>query len=964
MPSDQRPLDSDVSGQGLTAIAAAAAERLDAPLALVALAGRGVVTAADSEGLATDAVRAASAWAAEVLGPRGFFLADDLKAVEEGPEPVMALRRGPLGFFAAWGLRARGGETGALCLFGRGLRDLSAEERAQVRRMLAAQPERPRPAAAAPELPPADMLDRVRSLARMGYWCMDRASGRIWWSEEVFRIQGYDPAGGAPTLEMALATYPPAAQVALRRGMARTAETGEEISIAASLTRRDGVRRDVLHRFRADTDPATGARPTISGIVMDVTEARSFDERLQREKDLLQTTLNHMDQGLMVVEPDMTVPVLSIRTTELLCLPREFAETTPTFPELLDYQYESGAISKETRDSGINNFILNREDLPEAHVYERETFDGKVLEVRTTRLPSGGFVRTFTDVTARKRREEEIARAQAEYRLLFENSVLGIYRTSLEGRQMRANPALIRLNGCETEEELLSLAHDVRNEWYVEPGRRDEFVQLMLEHERVDDFISEVYRYKTREKIWVSETAWLLRDPGGAPVAFEGTIVDATERKTAEDRIRHMARHDGLTGLGNRMLFGERLEAAFLRPDCRLAVLCLDLDRFKIVNDTLGHPAGDALLQVLAKRFRGLVRDTDTVARFGGDEFAILLPDLAFREDAERLALRVIEAVHAPVTLEGRDITVGVSIGIALAPEDGSDPTEIMKSADMALYKAKAEGRDCFRFYERDMSASVDERQRLEDDLGTALERGEFSLLYQPVMRAADGVVTGYEALLRWNHPEHGAIAPDDFIAVAEETRQIVPIGRWVMEQACRDAMAWPEHLYLGINVSTVQFADPGFAGDLARVLRETGLPPQRLILEVTETALMDKRLDIPERLEALRRQGILLALDDFGTGYSSLDYLRRYAFDMLKIDGSFVAELDRDATAAIVAALIAMGDRLEIDMIAEGVERPEQIAWLREHGCGYLQGHAIGEPVPQAEVVALSAAAGRRQVG
>jgi PAS domain-containing protein len=416
MPSDQRPLDSDVSGQGLTAIAVAAAERLGAPLALVALAGRGVVTAADSEGLATDAVRAASAWAAEVLGPRGFFLADDLKAVEEGPEPVMALRRGPLGFFAAWGLRTRGGETGALCLFGRGLRDLSAEERAQVRRMLAAQPERPRPAAAAPELPPADMLDRVRSLARMGYWCMDRASGRIWWSEEVFRIKGYDPAGGAPTLEMALATYPPAAQVAVRRGLARTAETGEEISIAASLTRRDGVRRDVLHRFRADTDPATGARPTISGIVMDVTEARSFDERLQREKDLLQTTLNHMDQGLMVVEPDMTVPVLSIRTTELLCLPREFAETTPTFPELLDYQYESGAISKETRDSGINNFILNREDLPEAHVYERETFDGKVLEVRTTRLPSGGFVRTFADVTARKRREEEIARAQAEYR--------------------------------------------------------------------------------------------------------------------------------------------------------------------------------------------------------------------------------------------------------------------------------------------------------------------------------------------------------------------------------------------------------------------------------------------------------------------------------------------------------------------------------------------------------------------
>jgi diguanylate cyclase (GGDEF)-like protein len=254
----------------------------------------------------------------------------------------------------------------------------------------------------------------------------------------------------------------------------------------------------------------------------------------------------------------------------------------------------------------------------------------------------------------------------------------------------------------------------------------------MLENGRVDDFISEVYRYKTRERIWVSETAWLLRDGNGDPIAFEGTIVDATERKTAEDRIRHMARHDVLTGLPNRMKFGERLEAAMARRDRRLGVLCLDLDRFKIVNDTLGHPAGDALLQALATRFRSIVRDTDTVARFGGDEFAILLPELAAREDAERLALRVIDAVHAPVTIEGREITVGVSIGIALAPEDGADPTQIMKCADMALYKAKGEGRDCYRFYEASMSSEVGQQQRLETDLRLALERGEFSLLYQP----------------------------------------------------------------------------------------------------------------------------------------------------------------------------------------------------------------------------------------
>ncbi len=964
MPQEPISHVSDTSDPALSAICTVAAGRLGLPLAVAVLPRSGAWGESDSQGLVDGAVRDAAVWAAQVLGPRGFFLAEDLASAEAGPATVMALRGGKLRFFAAWGLVGEGGEDGALCLFGREPRDLSAEERAQIRRLVSTERERSRPVERGPISPPMDMMDRVRSLARVGFWHMHRASGRIWWSDEVYRIKGYDPAGGAPTLEMALAIYTPSAQLAMRRGMARTAETGEEISLAASLVGRDGVRREVLNRFRADTDPVTGGRPTISGILMDVTEARSFDERLQREKDLLQTTLNHMDQGLMVVEPDMSIPVLSIRTTELLSLPREFAETTPSFPELLDYQYESGAISKETRDSGINTFILHREDLPEAHVYERETFDGKVLEVRTTRLPSGGFVRTFTDVTARKRREEEIERAQAEYRLLFENSVLGIYRTSLEGRQLRANPALVRLNGFWTEEELLAAARDVRNEWYVEPGRRDEFVKLMLKNGRVDDFISEVYRYGTRERIWVSETAWLLRDQNGNPIAFEGTIVDATERKTAEDRIRHMARHDALTGLPNRMQFAEELEAAMARGDRRVAVLCLDLDRFKLVNDTLGHPAGDALLQALAKRFRSIVRDTDTVARFGGDEFAILLTELGPREDAERLALRVIEAVHAPVTIEGREVTVGVSIGIALAPEHGADPTQIMKSADMALYKAKGSGRDCFRFYEPSMSAEVRQEQLLETDLRLALERGEFSLLYQPVVVAGDGAVSGYEALLRWNHPTLGTITPDQFIAVAEETRLIVPIGRWVMERACRDAMQWPVHTYIGINVSTVQFADPGFACDLAGVLRETGLPPERLILEVTETALMDKRLDIVERLARLRKQGILLALDDFGTGYSSLDYLRRYAFDMLKIDGSFIAALDSDATAAIVEALIALGGRLGIDVIAEGVETAAQVEWLRAQGCGYLQGHAIGAPIPQAEVVAVIAAEGRRQVG
>jgi diguanylate cyclase (GGDEF)-like protein/PAS domain S-box-containing protein len=753
---------------------------------------------------------------------------------------------------------------------------------------------------------------------------------------------------------MALAAYPPAAQARVRRGLREAGETGAVVSAAAVLMRRDGEPRDVVIRFRAERGADGKPTAVIAGIIMDVTEARSLDERLQREKDLLQTTLDHMDQGLFVVEPDMSVPVLSRRVTELLALPAEFAETKPSFPELLDYQYETGSISRELRDSSINQYILKREDLPQAHVYERETHDGRVLEVRTTRLPDGGFVRTFTDVTARKRREEEVVRAQAEYRMLFENSVTGIYRSSIDGKQLRANPALVRLNGYGSEEEMLAAVNDIAAEWYVEPGRRDEFVAAMLANGRVTDFVSEIYRHKTRERMWISETAWLIRDEAGEPVAFEGTVVDATERVTAEARIQHMARHDGLTGLPNRVLFNERLAAAIGRAAAGggvLGVLCLDLDRFKVVNDSMGHPAGDALLRALAARFGGLLRAGDTVARFGGDEFAVLAPDLAAPGDAALLAERIIAAVHEPVSIEGREISVGVSIGIALAPADGADGTQIMKAADVALYRAKGEGRDTFRFFKPEMDAAVQERQRLEIDLRAALAGDAFALIYQPVVALPGRAPVAYEALLRWSHPSRGAVPPEVFIAIAEESRLILPLGDWVLERACRDAAGWPEGIDLAVNVSAIQLADPGFGARLCGILGRTGLSPRRLVLEITETSLMDARLDISAGLAALRERGLRMALDDFGTGYSSLGYLRRYAFDFLKIDGSFTARLDERETAAILTTLLELGRRLGIRTIVEGVETEGQLDYLAAHGCTLVQGHLTGEPVTSAAI-------------
>jgi diguanylate cyclase (GGDEF)-like protein/PAS domain S-box-containing protein len=802
----------------------------------------------------------------------------------------------------------------------------------------------------APVAQPSGHADAAAArLARYGLWRLTCATGAVAWSEEVLRLFGYGQRD-APSLAMALAAFPAQAQAEFRRGVARTCETGEEVSITSSVTRLDGSRRDVLVRFRAEDPPAGGGRTHVSGIMLDVTEVRSFDERLEREKTLLQTTLDHMDQGLLVVEPDMSVPVLSKRATEILCLPAAFAENPPSFPEILAYQCESGAISRELMQSGINSFILNCEDLPETHVYERDTFDGKSLEVRTTKLPGGGFVRSFTDATARKRREAEVARAQAEYRTLFENSVTGIYRVLYAGGQVRANPALARLHGCETEAEFLAAAcKRADNDWYVEPGRRDEFYRILAAEGRVTDFVSEVYRLSDGERFWISEAAWPIRDDDGAIVGYEGTVVDATERKRAEARIAHMARHDGLSGLPNRVLFNERLAAALARGP--LAVLCFDLDRFKIVNDTMGHPAGDALLRALAERFARRLRPEHTIARLGGDEFALLMPAAGCAE-AQAMAGDLLAAVREPVTVEGRPIVVGASIGIALAPFHGTDATQLMKCADLALYRAKADGGDAFRRFEPEMDAAMQQRQRLELDLRDALARGEFRVLYQPVARVADGAVVGYEALLRWSHPAHGDIPPETFIAIAEETRMIVPIGDWVLGRACSDAARLPGGLEVSVNVSTVQLAQPDFEARLRRALAASGLAPERLVLEITETALMDLRLDIAPLLGRLKACGIRAALDDFGTGYSSLGYLRRFAFDILKIDRSFALGLAERETAAIVGTVLELGRRLGIATIAEGVETPSQLAALRAAGCGYVQGHLLGEPRTLAEIL------------
>lgn len=430
-----------------------------------------------------------------------------------------------------------------------------------------------------------------------------------------------------------------------------------------------------------------------------------------------------------------------------------------------------------------------------------------------------------------------------------------------------------------------------------------------------------------------------------------GTYTDVTDRRRAQEEIHHLAHHDGLTDLANRTLLEERLTqamAAAERSGGQLAVLCLDLNRFKPVNDTLGHAAGDELLRQTARRLHGLARASDTVARVGGDEFVLVQTTLSQPGDAAALAERIMVEISLPFDLNGHAVTIDTSIGIALFPHDGHTVEALLKNADTALYRAKEAGRGVTCFFEAEMEERLLERGLLEQDLRAALAKGEFSVSFQPLHNCGTRDVTSFEALLRWENPERGKVSPADFIPVAEECGLILPLGRWMLEQACTVAASWPHPYTVAVNLSPVQFQRGNLPAQVAEVLAQTGLPANQLELEVTEGLLIEDSEGALATMRALKALGVRLALDDFGTGYSSLSYLRRFPFDKLKIDKSFIQAIELDAGArAIVDAILAMGHSLNLRVTAEGVETEEQLAFLLRHDCDEVQGFLLGRPVP-----------------
>ena len=545
----------------------------------------------------------------------------------------------------------------------------------------------------------------------------------------------------------------------------------------------------------------------------------------------------------------------------------------------------------------------------------------------------------------------ERRRAERRYRMLFERNLAGVYIATLDGTIISCNNAVARMLGYESCEDLSEKKGSVQ---YFNAGEQERTMAALIENGSVANHEAQLLR-RDGDVIWVLETLTASTMENEDAPAVEGIILDITDRKRTELEVEYQAYHDALTGLPNRMLFMDRLVIALAlarRRQQSLAVMFLDLDDLKVVNDTLGHAAGDQLLQLVAERLTSCLREEDTIGRIGGDEFTLLLPTLNSQDEAELVAKKLIEAIQQPFLIGEDEVRVTTSVGVAMYPADGEDPETLLSNADGTMYRVKQNGGGAYQFYGATLGRRALGRMSLEESLRHAVERKEFVIYYQPQVDAFSGEVVAMEALVRWQHPEAGLIEPGGFISLAEYTGLIIPIGEWVLREACRQACEWNDkgyNLRVGVNVSARQFHQRDLLGAIDRALIETKLAPERLELEITETMAMQKSDRTIAMLQKVRDRGIGIALDDFGTGQSSLSYLKKFPISTVKIDRSFVSGGNRALDAPIVEAILHLSSSLGLRTVAEGIETSEQWDFLAARGCEEMQGYYISRPIPPA---------------
>ncbi len=894
------------------------------------------------------------------------------------------------------------------------------------------------------------MLATAQEMAHMGCWSFDIAANQVVWSDELYRVFGYEPRSFTPSYEMYVSHIHPDDRARVVASFAEARERGGPFTYSYRLRRADGIERIVESHGQTFTSDR-GEVTRLFGVTQDVTERMQAEEKIRDQARFSEQNPNPVlrarRDGRLLYGNEASGRLrdrLGIQTGDRLP-PEWMAVLTGAVEEQSPRTFEVACgdrhylfVARPIADADYVNFygmdITGRKQV-EVALRDRETqyraviettadgfwivdMEGRLREVNDAYVQRSGYTREellamrVTDLEARETPEEtaaHIAKVMRDGSDLFESwhrardgslwpveinvshwpaagGRLFVFLRDISSRRLSetqmqklsrvleqtadavmvtdrdgvieyVNPALETMTGY-SRAELVGRKPSV-----FRSGIQDEaFYRKMWGTILAGEIFSDVLvnRRKDGSLYYEEKLISPIKDGEGNITHFVATARDITERMAAQVRLAHLAHHDALTELPNRALFLDRLKQALARARWHgrlVAVIFLDLDRFKVINDTLGHDIGDRLLQQMSARLQSGVRERDTVARLGGDEFAILLDDMADQSDVGLIARKVLDALAPSFDLDGRELYVTASLGVSLYPNDGDAAATLLKNADTAMYRAKESGKNNYQFYSADMGMQALERLTLESSLRRALERNEFTLLYQPQVDARSGAVLGVEALLRWRHPEFGLIGPLQFIPLAEETGLILPLGEWVLATACEQLHAWRvagwNDLRLAINLSVRQLNDPGFPALLQRVASQPGCDLGRLDLEITESAFMQNARTALENIKAARGLGARLALDDFGTGYSSLSYLQRFPIDTLKIDRSFIRNLpDNDEGAVLTEAILGMARGLRIEVIAEGVETAAQRDFLSARGCHHMQGYLFGRPVPAAEIV------------
>ena len=688
----------------------------------------------------------------------------------------------------------------------------------------------------------------------------------------------------------------------------------------------------------------------ILGRVRDITEWREAEEALKESEERFRRLAEVTSEGIAVIENGRIL------------------DADPSLAEMFGYELSEvrGAsalafLAPETRAEVRQKITAGFGEPYDSIGLKKDgtTFDIEIRGKPTWYGDRSVRVTAVRDITERKQAEERLRKSEERFRTAFENAPVGVALVGLDRRHLSVNPAFCEMLGY-SEGELLEKEHPE----IIHPDDHEvstKRLQQAIGGEGPESYTLERrYIHANGHVVWNLSSVSLVRDSKGNPSHLVCLHQDITERKALEGQLEYQAFHDSLTGLPNRALFLDRLEHALgqsRQEGSPVAVLLMDLNRFKLVNDSLGHGAGNAVLVEVAKRLKDSVRPGDIIGRLFGDEFAILTEELCGVEEAYQLAERIQESLQVPLNIEGREVFVYPSIGIASGKIAEDKPEEVLRQADLAMYAAKKSGKAQYEVYTPSMETRVVERLNLQNDLRRALEYEEFSILYQPIFSLELNSVAGMEALLRWEHPERGTMSPSEFIPLAEETGLIVPIGRWVLKEACRQGRKWQEQgpnnppPIVGVNFSLRQFQHPGLVEDVAWALRETGLYPENLTMEITESVAMHDVESTIATLEKLKTLGVWLVIDDFGTGSSSLFYLTsRFKMDHIKIDSLFVREFLEDPNnSEIVQGFIDLGHTVGLRVIAEGVETADQFERLKEMGCEFVQGYYIAKPMTPA---------------